>query len=325
MDNTFALKLKALFQKLHLDCKRDEVWPRAVLSREEANDAIINLLTSDSPCMIARYGANELAATVNYLGVKENNHSYWGYARGTSLAWWWYDSVRYSLSNNAGFFPATDEQLCRFGQLMLDDSKYVDLLGTSQKDESYMVDYLSADVKYIRLSNFEPFWNKEPWTKTLKDKKVLVVYPLAETILRQYEKRHHLFENQDILPDFRSLNVIKAVQSLGGSNSEYNTWFDALYKMEEQIEEIDFDVCLIGCGAYGFPLAAFVKRLGKKAIHMGGAVQLLFGITGGRWDKPIIEDGLILDFNQLINDYWVRPELAERPNNHHKVENSCYW
>ena len=27
----------------------------------------------------------------------------------------------------------------------------------------------------------------------------------------------------------------------------------------------------LGCGAYGFPLAAHVKRMGKKAIHMGGS------------------------------------------------------
>ena len=45
--------------------------------------------------------------------------------------------------------------------------------------------------------------------------------------------------------------------------------------MEDGIAEIDFEVALIGCGAYGLPLAAHVKRLGKKAVHLGGATQNL--------------------------------------------------
>ena len=40
----------------------------------------------------------------------------------------------------------------------------------------------------------------------------------------------------------------------------------------------NFDIALIGCGAYGFPLAAFVKGIGKKAVHIGGPLQLFFGI-----------------------------------------------
>jgi glycerol-3-phosphate dehydrogenase len=46
----------------------------------------------------------------------------------------------------------------------------------------------------------------------------------------------------------------------------------------------DYDVALIGCGAYGLPLASHVKRKGKQSIHLGGGLQLLFGIKGKRWD-----------------------------------------
>ena len=50
------------------------------------------------------------------------------------------------------------------------------------------------------------------------------------------------------------------------------------------MEEI-FDVAIIGCGAYGMPLAAMLKQAGKQAIHLGGATQLLFGIKGKRWEE----------------------------------------
>lgn len=44
--------------------------------------------------------------------------------------------------------------------------------------------------------------------------------------------------------------------------------------------KINFDTAIIGCGAYGMPLAAQIKNAGRQAIHLGGAVQLLFGIKG---------------------------------------------
>ena len=93
-----------------------------------------------------------------------------------------------------------------------------------------------------------------------------------------------------------------------------------------------FDICILGCGAYGLPLAAFVKRLGKQAIHMGGATQLLFGIKGRRWIedyngywhyRPGID--INIDYKPLFNDYWVFPGDSERPKDMKKVENGCYW
>lgn len=50
------------------------------------------------------------------------------------------------------------------------------------------------------------------------------------------------------------------------------------------MDAVDYDIVLLGCGAYGFPLAAYAKRRGKQAIHMGGSLQLLFGIKGKRWE-----------------------------------------
>lgn len=97
---------------------------------------------------------------------------------------------------------------------------------------------------------------------------------------------------------------------------------------EKEIDKCDYDICLIGCGAYGFPLAAHVKRMNKKAIHMGGSLQLLFGIIGKRWEDP--EYGYIElkkkgCYPQLINKYWIRPGMKEKPQNAIQVESGCYW
>jgi hypothetical protein len=80
----------------------------------------------------------------------------------------------------------------------------------------------------------------------------------------------------------------------------------------------DFDVAIVGCGAYGLPLGAFIKRQGKACIHMGGATQLLFGITGNRWrDMP--------QFQALQTEAWQPPLESERPVNWKQVEGGSYW
>ena len=163
----------------------------------------------------------------------------------------------------------------------------------------------------------------------MKEKKVLVIHPFSETIKRQYDsKRTLLFKNPKVLPEF-DLITIKAVQSIGGK-SDFITWFDALQYMKDEIDKHEYDIALIGCGAYGFPLAAHVKRSGKKAVHLGGALQLLFGIKGKRWMNP--EYGMkSLPFitrnyyNNLMNEYWVFPSDTERISNAQNVEGACYW
>ena len=320
-----ALKtLRKIYCKLFSDNSVE--YNRGITDPDKVSELIYNLLASGKPCMIARYGAFELASVVNYLGVKNAQHSCLKYITGKSPQWWWNKRLMGFLQSNAGFFPTTEENLMRFGDLMLEDSKLVDILGSWQKGEFYFSSVLT-EAKKIQLMYLDPYWSKKPWSRALEGKKVLVVHPFAESIKSQYEKRKYLFKVQDTLPDFKSLEVIKAIQSIGGESNGYKDWFEALEYMMSEIDKHDYDVCLIGCGAYGFPLAAHVKRMGKQAIHMGGSLQLLFGIMGNRWDhdEPHYENGVFIYYAGLENKYWVRPSASERPKSHKVVENSCYW
>lgn len=99
--------------------------------------------------------------------------------------------------------------------------------------------------------------------------------------------------------------------------------------MEDEIDKEDYDICLLGCGAYGFPLAAHVKRQGKQAVHLGGALQLLFGIKGKRWEDPnygVKEWNIPYgSYTALMNKYWIRPDNITSPPNIQQVEGGCYW
>jgi hypothetical protein len=122
---------------------------------------------------------------------------------------------------------------------------------------------------------------------------------------------------------------VQAVQSLGGYNKGFETWFDALDWMKSEMDKEEYDIALIGCGAYGFPLAAHAKRTGHQAVHLGGALQLLFGIRGKRWEKDcFVSDASgrpIFTYSSLFNPYWVRPSLDETPQTASSVEGATYW
>jgi hypothetical protein len=291
--------------------------PKLVLNIEYGNKIVRDALLGDKPVMIARMGTTESGTVLNYLGVKEGKKNIWNYITSQQHAWWWNGGAKRYMATGAGFFPTTDENLTRFGELMLQDLGETDILVSLTNSEEYLKEYFKQ-AKRVTLPSMEPYFSINPWTHALKGKKVLVVHPMVETFKKQWAIREKIWPD-GMMPDFE-LMTIKAVQTVAGEKSQYNDWFEALEWMKQEISKADFDICIIGAGAYGFPLAAHVKRMGKKAIHMAGATQLLFGVRGRRWETDPFQP-----FTNFMNEYWVRPEQSETPKNANLVEGACYW
>lgn len=310
-------------RKLYSKAFKTSVMPRPVSEQDADTCAqiIYDALADEQPRMIARLGSTEMSCISNYLGIKQGRN-YLKFIQGMAQPWWWEEGRIAQMQNWSGFFPPTQQKIEQFCELMLKDVEQVDVLGSWIPEEKYLEHELK-DAKKIRFIYLDPFWSNQPWTRALKDKKVLVVHPFAETIQRQYKKRELIFEN-GLLPSFQ-LTTIPAVQSIAGNKTNFADWFEALDFMKAEIDKVDYDICLIGAGAYGLPLAAHVKRRGKKGFHMGGSLQLLFGIRGKRWEKPDYASGSKLNYPGLFNEYWIRPGENEKPKNSEKVEDNCYW
>lgn len=168
------------------------------------------------------------------------------------------------------------------------------------------------------LASLEPYLNGSPWSRSLEGRRVLVVHAFSDSIAKQYgENRKRIFADARVLPEF-DLQCIKAPQTMLSETAGFSKWGEALEDLKARVSVLDFDVAIIGCGAYGLPLGAHIKNMRKVAIHFGGAVQLLFGISGKRWrDQP--------HFRALMTDAWVSPMNNERPLGWVKVEEGCYW
>ena len=295
-----------------------------VLNRKEKNDTTNSLLTKkileNKPYMVARYGSTESRAILNFLLQKNKISEVSAIIKHITgkMNIYWKNHPKFlnNLVELSGFFPKEEKQLEEFVNLYINESKQLDLLGIWNEYEEFLD--VPEETKLCKIRELEPWFYDRPWTYALKDKKVLVIHPFEETIIKQYERKDLLYKNEKILPDFE-LKTIKAVQTIAGEKSEFKDWFEALESMKNKMNSTDFDVAIIGCGAYGFPLAAHAKKLGKIGIHLGGVTQLLFGIKGSRWENWTH----YTELRKNNGKDWVYAN--EIPKDYKKVEHGCYW
>ena len=283
-------------------------FKRTVISANEGNSLLKEKILKGRPFVAARYGGTETKTIADVMYTMAG-----GKLGGLST------KTAKRIKRYSGFFPEDKKLLYKFTKLYLNCGIHLDILGVWNIFlMSYLADESAINATLSELRMFEPYYFEEPWSKALEGKKVLVVHPFAELMEKQYGKREKLFENKDILPEFE-LHTVKAVQTLAGETDDrFKNWFEALDYMYKKCMENDFDVALIGCGAYGMPLAVRLKQAGKQAVHIGGSLQLLFGIKGARWDNHEY-------ISKLYNDYWVRPSDSLKIKQGESVEGSCYW
>jgi hypothetical protein len=283
-------------------------YDRVISTPSEGNLLIQKALVGRQPYLVGRAGKVELECVMHYL-EKRRDRLPESYPR----------RIISMMGNNAGFFPGTDDALDGFVEEYLKAVRALDTIGVwFNRGENDLIREFCPRADLVPLISLEPYYHQDPWSIELAGKRLLVVHPFVDSIMENYqERRHLLFEDPRILPDFE-LNVLKAVQSIAGEPTAYASWFDALRYMKAAMERVDFDVCIVGAGAYGLPLAAHAKTLGKAAIHMGGATQVLFGIRGRRWDDHKI-------ISECYNEHWTYPKLSETPGRFKKVEDGAYW
>lgn len=283
-------------------------YHKPILDQRQGAEAVRSLVTRSSPGFVARIGGMELDCLMFYIAHRRR-----GLRRPYPAA------IRRSMRNNTGFFPERNDALDAFCRAYLDAIAQVDVMGVwFNIGEDRVVREYCPGAELVPLRSIEPYYLDDPWSIELRDRKVLVIHPFTDTIGEQYcTRRAELFDDPGVLPPFE-LHLIKAVQSAAGETPPFESWFAALDSMKAAMDAVDYEVCIVGAGAYGLPLGAHAKRSGKLAIHMGGATQILFGIKGRRWDDHEVISG-------LYRDSWVRPRPTEVPRDALDVEDGCYW
>ena len=308
-------KLQGHLEKLGIVTYEDKIrfrtpkYKRGIQFGQEGQDLIGELISQEEPLMVSRLGSVELSCLHFYL------------EKSCRVGAPYSNKIKSHMLNNAGFFPCNQNSLDAFSQLYLENLGNIDVLGIwFNPYEDIICNSWCKGAELIEIGCLEPYRFTNPWSVKLAGRKVLVIHPFDESIRKQYcAKRQVLFADPDVLPEFE-LKTMRAVQSIAGTAVPFSTWFDGYQHMCDKMANIDFDICLIGAGAYGLPLASFAKKMGKQAIHIGGATQILFGIKGKRWEKLYTDSTA-----KLFNDNWIRPQKTETPQHIENIEDGCYW
>ncbi|MEO7413118.1 MAG: hypothetical protein ABIZ81_07160 [Opitutaceae bacterium] len=282
-----------------------------IVPAAQANDWIAGFIARGQPGAFAKIGDRECCALAAHLGLRQFYKYTWAAPS--------YEEAE--LFQQAGVFPPTRETYRRFCDIFLE--RLVALDGCAvwhNPGESRLLASHAPQARRLELQSLEPYFFDAPWSAELAGKRVLVVHPFAASIRSQYAHRTAIWGSRPAVLPLFDLEIIRS--PYGFSRTDFADWFEMLRWLEQQVEALyrraRFDVALIGCGAAGLPLTAFVKKLGAIGIHTGGPTQLFFGIRGGRWDK-------MPDFQRFFNDAWVRPQPGETPSEAKKVDKGGYW
>jgi len=300
-----GLKLRILNNKL-LDRSLIEIHERDLATLEELRQRLFQ----KTPFLAGKIGGAELLA-LEYL----DHRLKFKWPKG-----WSWRSPASRLYNNAGFFPIQSGPFMRWNQEMRQSIAATNFLCAWQNDpflkgyESAVIQSLAPQSCAIPLSllgrDILPVIATSRW---------LVISPFVKTMQRQLPRMKQINDPDGKLEiDWdHFVKTCKFVRCPFQSHLEaspFASWEDGLDKLAVEVASMEFDVALIGAGAWSLPLGRRIKQMGKSAIHMGGEVQLLFGIQGKRWE-----------YAYIYNSAWVRPDLEETPEDANRVEDGCYW
>lgn len=238
-----------------------------------------------------------------------------------------YAGIRRAMFRNAGIWPesALHAWATHMATEVLPGMDHVVAWYNPLHEQAVFKAYAKTAEVHQGLQWFNPW--EVPWIKVLPvGTRVAVVSPFAESVSLQIPHLNSLFSeplwnDPYIVPirtgcspalDTTSAAAWPATTLAGG-------WRVAVQNVVEQVLESGARVALVGCGGLSLPIVAALKRRGVIAIHMGGVLQVLFGIRGRRW----IEDK---DIGPLMKSpLWRDPLPTETPQNAKQIEGGCYW
>jgi hypothetical protein len=124
------------------------------------------------------------------------------------------------------------------------------------------------------------------WLSALAGQRVLIVHPCEESFRASTTRSLGKYESE-LLPELDYKCVVPPVTF--GSYKKPFSYLSQLQDLRDTIIKLSrherFDTALVAAGGYGLPIASFIykEQIAKKVLHVGGALQIYFGVVGNRW------------------------------------------
>jgi hypothetical protein len=237
------------------------------------------------------------------------------------------------LERNAGIFPITQQSIFyKWRDASIRATQSADVIAAGWYEplrEAEVKAFETWQVKAatIPLRSLEPYYvePQEQWTRLLSGHSVAVVSSFTKTAAAQVIKgSSQLWGDKNVIPDNVDWSWIQTghPRSIARGRNEWpphvHSWQQAAKHVVSEVVLSGARFALIGCGGLGMPIGKMLKDRGVIAIVLGGAIQVLFGIKGNRWQTHN-------EIHKFWNDEWVWPSEEETPAGASSVESACYW
>jgi len=292
-------------------------------------------LDTNQPIVIGKIGTNELLLIYCYHLISQGRIS-GGYP----------PDVLREIEYGAGLYPIDKSTIEKFISVYLESLRSIDIFASWNDrfidfEHALYSSYISKPVGksldgIVELTALESFYtSREHWWQTLlAGRRVLVISPFVESIKKQLApgKRERVWRGrwsgfwpEDIEFKFvrfeHPWSLLSKEEQMRPALGTAKCFSDKLKRFEKEIDMAgDFDIALIGAGCYSLPLCAYIKNTKRQiAFHLGGGLQMMFGVYGARWD---ISSGC---FKEYVNDEWIRPSGNEIPGGFKMQEGGAYF
>jgi hypothetical protein len=256
--------------------------------------------------------------------------------------------LKFEVTNAAGLYPEHNNFFKLFVNMYLDAIKELDILASWNDNLLPIEEWVYStfinskqiiNPKYskgiVDLMSFESFYvdSKYWWQTLFENKTILILSPFTYSISEQLDcnKRDKVWSGKwsNFWPStikFKYLNFPHPymLQSPKVQSTYPQDFVQLIHSYKTKLNDIgEFDIALIGTGCYSIILGSYIKKeLKKSAFHLGGGLQMMFGVYGDRW----FQNGNMSEFfKQYINEYWTRPSDDEKPSGYKKQENGAYF
>jgi len=288
-------------------------------------DHICAAFESGKPFFIGRNGSSEMEAVAFW-----NTYRYTSFPRPSFRSW--NPSLLKKLERGAGIWPATENSCDQWSKEYTDCLKLLDGVAAGwyqpmkNAEETLLTTY-APNAFRMPLRSLEPYYvePEDRWTHFLIGKRVAVISSFSKTIQSQIQKGGIWSQQETILPPTTTWIPIQTYYSpevsMGDSTSwptGISSWTQSAQMIVDKVVDSGASVAIIGCGGLGMIIGGRLKQLGISSIIMGGAIQVLFGIKGFRWETHTI-------ISKFWNNAWVWPDTTETPSGALKIEGGCYW
>jgi hypothetical protein len=293
----------------------------------------VSKLSDDQPCFLSRIGGSDTNAVVDLLRVTRSDPASLNLHIDKFLptvaaynGFYDLDNPREAYIRYCGtlvkaylesrlLYLSNFQLLSIFFKNVLHHNFYVEDFPnkSAYSDFIHEIGAKQADLRcypyqFVEKMVFDPYTLFRAFSVSLPGKRVAVISPFSESIRSNFSNRFDFFKKNYAYPDFQLETVDTPITYSGLPKSYYphRNWFETLEALKAAVAATEFDVALMSCGSYAMPLGCFIEQeLKRKAVYVGGVLQLYFGVVGRRYDNPFFLD-------QINREKFIHPLERDR-------------